>query len=69
MTPGQSSATPVYGPADSQVYTTPRPYSPPRQPTFVRNATRPNNPQPQTAPSTGSARDNNLIGPVGYDVQ
>lgn len=41
-------------------------YAPQRQPVFMRNASRPNNPQGQqaAAPQGGS-----LIGPVGYDVQ
>lgn len=46
-----------------------RPYALPRQPVFVRNASRPANPQiPQWRPAT-PPRENSLIGPVGYDVQ
>ncbi|MEX0612049.1 MAG: pilus assembly protein N-terminal domain-containing protein [Pirellulales bacterium] len=47
----------------------PGPYTPPRQPVFMRNASRPHNPQPalpQSAPRQGQT---GLIGPVGYDVQ
>lgn len=58
-------------PASSGVpaYTSPRPYSPPRQPVFVRNAVNPNNPQPASTPANTSVGENGLIGPVGYDVQ
>lgn len=43
-------------------------YSPPRHPVFLRNATRPNN--PQHAPAVGQQQpgQSGLIGPVGYDV-
>lgn len=53
-------------------YSTPRPYSPQRQPVFMRNASNPatpTNPQGPTIPETASATQNGLIGPVGYDVQ
>lgn len=50
-------------------YTAPRPYSPQRQPVFMRNATRPYNPQAQPAQPAAPQRENSLIGPVGYDVQ
>ena len=50
-------------------YTAPRPYSPQRQPVFMRNATRPYNPQPSIAQPTAQPRESSLIGPVGYDVQ
>jgi pilus assembly protein CpaC len=59
------SSRPVNGPQT----TSPRPYSAPRQPVYVRNATKPNNPQQvggQPAPGVG---ENGLIGPVGYDVE
>lgn len=50
-------------------YTAPRPYSPQRQPVFMRNATKPYNQQtPNNQPAT-AARQGGLIGPVGYDVQ
>ncbi len=47
----------------------PGPYTPPRQPVFMRNASRPNNPQPAAGQPSTSAGGNSLIGPVGYDVQ
>jgi pilus assembly protein CpaC len=81
MQPNQANTTPVYGPganvgaaADpstnaAPTYTTPQQYFPTRQPVFVRNASRPNNPQqPQWRPAT-QPRENNLIGPVGYDIE
>jgi hypothetical protein len=61
--------TPVAGQVGAPVYTSPRPYSPQRQPVFQRNASRPHNPQsarPQAAATPGA---NGLIGPVGYDAQ
>ncbi len=57
------------GQGGAPAYTTPRPYSPQRQPVFMRNATRPYNPQvPDVAPAA-SQPQSGLIGPVGYDVQ
>jgi pilus assembly protein CpaC len=53
-------------PANGSAQAAPRSYSPQRQPVFMRNASRPNNPQTQQA---APARENSLIGPVGYDVQ
>jgi hypothetical protein len=53
-------------PAARPNYTASRPYNPPRQPVFLRNASRPNNPQPA---ATQPATENGLIGPVGYDNQ
>jgi pilus assembly protein CpaC len=50
-------------------YTAPRPYSPQRQPVFMRNAIKPYNPQPQAGQPAAQQRENSLIGPVGYDVQ
>jgi pilus assembly protein CpaC len=50
-------------------YSTPRPYSPQRQPVFMRNASRPYNPQSTTTPQSAPQRQTGLIGPVGYDVQ
>jgi pilus assembly protein CpaC len=59
--------------ADAQggapVYTAPRPYSPQRQPVFMRNASRPYNPQPSGVQPSPPQRENSLIGPVGYDLQ
>ena len=42
-------------PAGRPAYTAPRPYSPPRQPVFMRNASRPNNPQPAADPPASAA--------------
>jgi hypothetical protein len=56
-------------PAASPVYTVPRPYSPTRQPVFVRNASRPTNPQQLQWQQAATPRENNLIGPIGYDLQ
>jgi hypothetical protein len=50
-------------------YTAPRPYSRPRQPVFMRNASSPNNPPSSGGQSAPSAGETGLIGPVGYDVQ
>ncbi len=63
------SAVPANGPAASPVYTVPRPYSPTRQPVFVRNASRPNNPQQLQWQQVAPPRENSLIGPIGYDLQ
>jgi hypothetical protein len=61
--PNDAYTLPANGSAQSPAYTMPRSYTPQRQPVFMRNASRPNNPQSQQAP----ARENSLIGPVGYD--
>jgi pilus assembly protein CpaC len=56
-------------PADASQYQPLGHYTPPRQPVYLRNASRPQNPQPapvQPAPAPG---ENGLIGPVGYDLQ
>lgn len=56
----------------SPAYTMPRPYSPQRQPVFMRNASNPptpSSPQGPTIPETASTTQSGLIGPVGYDVQ
>ncbi len=68
-TPSSAYHAPVYGPVDGQVYTIPRPYSPSRQPVFVRNASRPNNPPSLLPQPAATPRENNLIGPIGYDIQ
>jgi pilus assembly protein CpaC len=49
--------------------TAPRPYSPQRRPVFMRNATRPYNPQMQRPAQAQQPSENGLIGPVGYDVE
>jgi pilus assembly protein CpaC len=56
-------------PTSNPQSTAPTPYSPPRHPVFMRNASRPNNPQPAAAKPQVRTAENNLIGPVGYDVQ
>lgn len=56
-------------PSGSPEYTAPRPYSPPRQPVFMRNAASPNNPQQSGGGAAPGIGENGLIGPVGYDVQ
>ena len=48
-------------------YTVPRPYSPPRQPIYVRNAARSNEPAGQPASTAAPATPPGLIGPIGYD--
>ena len=63
--PGSSYADQTPGPQ----FTAPRPYSPPRQPVFMRNTSRPNNPQPSATPAPAGAGQTGLIGPVGYDPE
>jgi pilus assembly protein CpaC len=62
-------STPVAPAAPAPVYTAPRPYSPQRQPVFLRNASRPYNPQQVQAQPAAQQPQAGLIGPVGYDVQ
>ena len=50
-------------------YTVPRPYSPSRQPVFVRNAASPDNPTVVSDSAEPSAGQGGLIGTVGYDAQ
>jgi pilus assembly protein CpaC len=50
-------------------YTQPRPYSPPRAPLYVRNASKPNNPNLADGEALPQPSDGSLIGPVGYDAQ
>jgi pilus assembly protein CpaC len=60
-------------PRDSSSYgdstTVPRPYSPPREPTYVRNTSSPNNPNSQGAANAPLDIAPGLIGPIGYDAQ
>jgi pilus assembly protein CpaC len=63
-TPGGTS----YSTAGAQ-YTSPRPYSPTRQPVFMRNATKPNNRQHPVARPAAAPGQSGLFGPVGYDPQ
>ncbi len=75
--PAAAPVTPVEPAADdgaisqggAPLYTAPRPYSPQRQPVFMRNASRPYNPQSTATPPAAPQRQTGLIGPVGYDVQ
>ena len=60
---------PQVGQGGMPVYTAPRPYSPQRQPVFMRNASRPYNPQSQHTQPDSQQGQSGLIGPVGYDVQ
>jgi pilus assembly protein CpaC len=62
---GRQAALPSSGPQ----YTVPRPYSPPREPVFVRNASRPNNPNALSEGSATPDQPGGLIGPIGYDAQ
>jgi pilus assembly protein CpaC len=50
-------------------HTARRPHNPPRQPVFMRNPSRPQNPQPAAAQPETAVSGNGLIGPVGYDNQ
>lgn len=50
-------------------YTVPRPYSPQRAPVFVRNSSKPDNPNPGDVESQPQPAEGGLIGPVGYDAQ
>jgi hypothetical protein len=45
------------------------PYTQPRQPVFMRHASRPHNPQPAASRPAAPAGQNGLFGPVGYDVE
>jgi pilus assembly protein CpaC len=65
--PQPGSAGQPFGAARMPQYTAPRPYSPVRQPVFVRNASKPNNQQSSAAGATPG--QTGLIGPVGYDPQ
>jgi len=50
-------------------YATPGHYNPPRQPIFLRNASRANNPYSAGGQPASPSGETTLIGPVGYDVQ
>jgi pilus assembly protein CpaC len=50
-------------------YTQPRQYSPQRNPVYVRNVTKPNNPNLADGGAESQPSDSGLIGPVGYDAQ
>jgi pilus assembly protein CpaC len=69
LTPPPTYTSQSQGAAGLPMYTAPRPYSPPRQPVFMRNASRPNNQQPGVGGAASGPVQGNLIGPVGYDPQ
>jgi pilus assembly protein CpaC len=69
LTPPPTYTSQSQGAAGLPLYTAPRPYSPPRQPVFMRNASRPFNPQPGVGGAASGPVQGNLIGPVGYDPQ
>jgi pilus assembly protein CpaC len=56
-------------PAGTHEYTVPRPYSPERHPTFVRNATSPQNRTGDSPAASTPSPEGGLFGPVGYDAQ
>jgi pilus assembly protein CpaC len=65
--PSETYMPPASGPAQTPAYSAARSYTPQRQPVFVRNPSRPNNPQTQQPQQPAPARENGLIGPVGYE--
>jgi pilus assembly protein CpaC len=67
--PQPGSTSQPFGATSTPQYTAPRPYSPVRQPVFVRNQSRTNNPQTPGAPADSGIGQTGLIGPVGYDPQ
>jgi len=56
-------------PAGDPLYTVPRPYSPQRQPSYVRNSTSPDNRQGRSDTAASPSAGGGLIGPVGYEAQ
>jgi hypothetical protein len=61
---------PIYQPAtDASQFQPLGHYTPPRQPVYLRNTSRPQNPQPVPAQPATAPSENGLIGPVGYDLQ
>jgi hypothetical protein len=65
--PNNAYTLPVSSPVQSPAYSAARSYTPQRQPVFVRNASRPNNPQTQQSQQGTQGHENSLIGPVGYE--
>jgi hypothetical protein len=57
------------GPVSVPQYTVPRPYSPQRTPSYVRNSANPDNPNPADDGDAPKPAEGALIGPVGYDAQ
>jgi pilus assembly protein CpaC len=66
--PSPASASRLARGSGSPEYTAPRPYSPTRQPVFVRNAVSPNNPTGENDTANAPVGKGGLIGPVGYDA-
>jgi pilus assembly protein CpaC len=64
-----SSASQLARTGGSPQYTAPRPYSPSRQPVFVRNAVSPDNPTADDNTASAPAENAGLIGPIGYDAE
>jgi pilus assembly protein CpaC len=62
-------SSPVPMGAAAPATTTPRPYSPTRQPVYLRNAPIPNNPQGESSRAGAAAGQPGLIGPIGYDSE
>jgi hypothetical protein len=62
--PADAYTLPSDDAAQAPAYNNSRSYTPQRQPVFLRNASRPNNQQGRPA---APARENSLIGPIGYE--
>jgi pilus assembly protein CpaC len=58
-----------YQPGSTQSVPPAGSYTPPRRPVFMRNASRPHNPQPAAMQPAIPAGQSGLYGPVGYDLQ
>lgn len=67
--PGSGAGLPAFGPSTASTTTTPRPYSPPREPSYVRNASSPNNPYSGEQEPASLDIAPGLIGPIGYETQ
>jgi hypothetical protein len=65
--PSDSDTLPAADSARSSPNPATRSYTSQRQPVFVRNASRPNNPQTQQSQQATPARESKLIGPIGYE--
>jgi pilus assembly protein CpaC len=59
----------AFGASAAPQYTVPRPYSPPRTPVFVRNASSPDNRYVQPEEPAAASSSQGLFGPVGYDAE
>jgi pilus assembly protein CpaC len=49
-------------------YFSPGHYTPPRQPVYMRNASKPQNPHPAAGQPASQQSEPGLIGPIGYDL-